>query len=64
MKDLRPVTHYFRLYIIGDVTISTIFLSQKTYIQKILEHFGMQNFKAVDTFIVKNNISIYANPCY
>lgn len=64
MTDLGPVIYYFRLRIIRDVITDILFLSQETYIQKILECFGMQNSKGVDTLIVKKNILIYLDPSY
>ncbi len=41
ITNLGPVTHYLGLRIIRDVTAGTMFLSQETYIQKIMERFGM-----------------------
>lgn len=64
MTDLGPVIYYFRLRIIRDVITDILFLSQETYIQKILECFDMQNSKGVDTLIVKKNILIYLDPSY
>ncbi len=41
MTDLEPVTNYLGLCIIKNITIGTMFFCQETYIQKILEYFGM-----------------------
>lgn len=64
MTDLGSVIYYFKPCIIRDVTTDIIFLSQETYIQKILECFDMQNSKGIDTLIVKKNILIYLDPSY
>lgn len=53
ITDLGQVTYYLGLCIIRDVTTGIIFLSQETYIQKILERFGMQNSKGVNTLMGK-----------
>lgn len=41
IRNLGPVIYYLELYIIRNITIGTIFFFQETYIQKILEHFGI-----------------------
>lgn len=61
MMNLELVIYYFRFYIIKDVTARTMFLSQETYVYEILDHFGIQNSKKVDTFMVKKDILIYTN---
>lgn len=62
--DLGPVINYLRFCIIKNVTIDTIFFCQEIYIQKILEHFDMQNSKRTNTSIAKKNILVYADPSY
>lgn len=51
MTDLRSVTHYLGFCITRNLALGTMFLTQEIYIQKILEHFGMQNAKRVDTLM-------------
>ncbi len=41
MTDLGPVTHYLGLCITRDLDEDTMFLTQETYVQKILDRFGM-----------------------
>lgn len=64
MTDLRLVTHYLGLCITRDLAIGTMFFTPETYIQKILESFGMQNAKGVDTPMEKKDILVYADPSY
>ena len=64
MTDLEPVTHYLGLCIIRDLDAGTMFLTQKTYVQKILDRFGMQNAKRVDTPMAKKDILVHADPSY
>lgn len=64
MTDLGPVTHYLRLCITRNLDAGTMFLTQETYVQKILECFGMQNAKGVDTPMAKKDILVYADPSY
>ena len=64
MKDLGPVTHYLGLRITTDLDAGTMFLTQETYVQKILDRFGMQNAKEVDTPMAKKDILVHADPSY
>lgn len=64
MRDLGPVTHYLRLRTFRDLDAGTMFLTQETYIQKILDRFAMQNAKGVDTPMAKKDILVYADPSY
>lgn len=62
--NLRPVIHYSRVCITRDLAIDIMFFIQEIYIQKILERFGIQNAKRVNTLIAKKNIFIHVNPSY
>ncbi len=53
ISNLGPVSWYMRLKITRDISSGKMFLSQAPYMQKILECFGMQQAKGVDTPIVK-----------
>ncbi len=64
MTDLRPVTHYLGFCITRDLDAGTMFLTQETYVQKILDRFGMQNTKRVHTPIAKKDILVHADPNY
>ncbi len=64
MTDRGPVIHYLGLRITGDLASGTMFLNQKTYVQKILERFGMQNAKGVDTLMAKKNILVHTDLSY
>ena len=41
-----------------------MFLSQTLYVEKILERFGIQQAKGVNTLIVKQNALVYADKGY
>ena len=64
MTDLRPVTHYFRLSIVKNLEAGIMSLTQKTYIHKILEQFGMQDAKRMDTSMANKDILMNANLSY
>lgn len=64
MTDQGPVTHYLGLCIMRNLEAGTMSLTQETYIHKILERFGMQDARGVDTPIAKKDILVYADPSY
>ncbi len=64
MTDLGPVTHYLGLCITRDLDAGTMFLTQETHVQKILDRFGMQNAKGVDTPMAKKDILVHADPSF
>ena len=64
MSNLGPVSWYVRLKITRDISSGKIFLSQAPYVEKILECFGMQQAKGVDTSIVKQNSLVNADKGY
>ena len=49
MKDLGPAKRILGMEIIRDRKIGRLCLSQKSYVEKVLERFGMHNAKAVST---------------
>lgn len=64
MSDFGPVSWYLELKITYDISAGKMFLLQALYIKKILEHFGMQQAKGVNTPIVKQNSLIYTDKKY
>ena len=54
MKDLGDAKKILGMEIYRDKVAGKLFLSQKTYIQKILQKFGMANSKPVSTPFVKS----------
>lgn len=61
MIDLRPITDYLRLYIVRNLKVGIMLLTQKTYISKILERFRI---KDLNISIVKKDILIHSDPSY
>ena len=64
MSDFGPVSWYLGLKITTDISSGKMFLSQAPYVRKILERFGMQQAKSVDTPMVKQNALVHANKGY
>lgn len=64
MTDLGPISWYLGLKITHDISAGTMFLSQAPYIEKILERFGMQQAKGVDTPMVRQNALVHAEKGY
>ena len=64
MTNLGPVTHYLGLCMTRDLVADTMFLTQETYVQKILDRFGIQKAKEVDTPMAKKDILVLADPSY
>ncbi|WP_375449353.1 reverse transcriptase domain-containing protein [uncultured Nostoc sp.] len=64
MTDLGPISWYLGLKITRDISAGKMFLSQAPYIEKILERFGMQQAKSVDTPMVRQNALVYAEKEY
>ena len=53
MSDLGPVSQLLVLKITCDISADKMFLSQVPDVEKILECFGMQQAKGIDTLMVK-----------
>jgi hypothetical protein len=49
MTDLGPCHHYLGMEITRDRSNHTLHLSQRTYIEKVLERYGMLSCKADST---------------
>ena len=49
MKDLGDANHILGMCITRDRKNGLLYLSQKEYVQKVLEHFNMQKGKALST---------------
>lgn len=64
MTDLGSVSYYYGLCITKNLDNGTIFLTQKTYVKKILKSFRIPKAKGIDILIAKKNILIYANLSY
>ena len=43
MKDLGPLNHFLGVKVIQDPTTGGIWIGQKSYTEKILQHFDMHN---------------------
>lgn len=50
MKELGATKKILRMEIHRDKTLSKLWLSQSSYVGKVLERFNMQNGKLVNTF--------------
>ncbi len=61
---ITNLAHYLVYCITRYLIAGTKFLTQETYIEKILECLGMQNAKEVDTPMTKNDILVNADPSY
>ena len=48
-KDLGATKRTLGMEIHRDRSVGKLYLSQKKYIHKVMEHFGMQNAKPVNT---------------
>lgn len=60
MKDLGAAQKILGMEIYRDRVKKKLFLSQKSYIQRILDRFGMKNTKSIDTPIAPNTrLSMY-----
>lgn len=64
MSNLSPISWYLGLKITCDFLAGKIFLSQALYVEKILECFGMQQGKGVDTPMVKQHTLVHASKDY
>lgn len=64
MSGLGPVSWYLGLKITRDISAGKMFLSQAPYVEKILERFGMQQTKGVDTPMVKQYALVHASKDY
>lgn len=64
MSDLGLVSQLLMLKITCDISADKMFLSQVPDVEKILECFGMQQAKGIDTLMVKQNTLVYANKRY
>lgn len=64
MSDLGPVNWYLGSKITCDILAGKMFLSQASYIEKILERFGMQQATDINTLIVKQHALVYASKDY
>ena len=64
MSDFGPVSWYLGLNITRNLAASKMFLSQAPYIEKILERFGMQQAKRVDTPMIKQHAFVHAQKDY
>ena len=49
MKDLGSAKKILGMKIQGDHRVGTLFLSQKSYIEKVLEKYNLNNYKSVAT---------------
>ena len=49
MKDLGLTKKILRVELVRNKTTKTLFLSQEKYVNKVLEKFGMMNYKQVST---------------
>ena len=49
MKDLGDANHILGMRITRDRTNGLLYLSQKEYVHKVLEHFNMQKGKSLST---------------
>ena len=64
MSDLGPVSWYLGLKITRNISAGKMFLSQAPYVEKILERFGMQQAKGVNTLMVKQNALVHVDKRY
>uniref|UniRef100_A0A3Q7GGR2 Reverse transcriptase Ty1/copia-type domain-containing protein n=1 Tax=Solanum lycopersicum TaxID=4081 RepID=A0A3Q7GGR2_SOLLC len=60
MKDLGAARKILGMEIIRDRESRKLFLSQRSYIQKVLERFGISSSKPIDTPVLPISISL---PC-
>jgi hypothetical protein len=49
LKDLGSAKKILGMKIQGDHRVGTLFLSQKSYIEKVLEKYNLNNYKSVAT---------------
>ena len=64
MSDLGPVSWYLGLKITHNISAGKMFLFQAPYVEKILERFGMQQAKGVNTPMVNQNALVHADKGY
>ncbi len=64
MSNLGPVSWYLGLKITRDISSGKMFLSHASYVAKILERFGMQQVKGVDTPMVEQNTLVHTDKEY
>lgn len=63
MKDMGEASYILGVKITRDQSRRFLSLSQETYLKKILERFGMQDCKPIDTPVEKNaSLSISMSP--
>ncbi len=64
MSDLESVSWYLEIKITCDISSAKMFLSQASYVEKILERFGIQQANGVDTPMVKQNALVHDDKGY